>query len=173
MFGENMAKDKQTVLANARKEVALVRDNLGQRTTVSSQKSWNIGGMIPIRAPYDFKIWFTKKDGETGTWIGSFSHYPQGWVWLEYNSLIFQLPTGGRIESDHRTNFKSQVLVGSGGKVFEEKLFRADAIIEELVRCFDQEQSLEVRIGHTDFSVSPTFMAYVVAIKELVDANQL
>lgn len=168
-----MAKDKQTVLATARKDVTLDRDNLGQRTTISSSKPWNIGGLLPIRAPFGFQIWFTKKDGEPGKWIGSVSHTPEGWVWLEYNALIVQLPTGGRLESPHRMNFKSDVIIGSGGTVSEQKLFFANEIIDELVTCFNQDEPIQIRVGHTDFQLQSTFLAYVVAIQEMVKENKL
>lgn len=108
-----MAKDKEKALAAARKYAGVGRDNLGRLTTVGAP-TWNIGGSIVLTlSPKGFNVWFAKPDGEEGEWFASFEHRPQGWSWLENNALIFQLPTGGRIESPHGADFESEIISGT------------------------------------------------------------
>jgi hypothetical protein len=140
-------------------------------TTVSAPKDWNIGGLIPIKPLFGFEISFQKSDGGEGSWLGSVHQYPSNWDWLNHNSMIIQLPTGARLESPHGKNFSSDVI--SGDKVSEWKYFRADRLIDELVECFEKDLNLQVRVGYTDFTVRSSFLAYVVALKELVAATKL
>jgi hypothetical protein len=170
-MGKILAKDKEAFLEIARKRVQVERDELGRKTTVESTKDWNIGGLIPIKPPFGFSIYYYKKDGEEGKWFGSVHQYPSSWIWLTFNSMIIQLPTGARLESPHGKNFSSEVI--SGEKVSEWKYFGAGSLIEELVECFEKGLDIQVRVGHTDFKVPSSFLAYVVALKELVEAKKL
>jgi hypothetical protein len=122
-------------------------------------------------APFSFSIGYYKNDGAGGQWIGYVYQSPSSWVWLENNNLIIQLQTGGRIESSHGADFKSSVI--SGYKVSESKYFSADELIEEFVDCFEKGLDIKVRVGFTDFTVSSSYLAFLVAIKELVEQNEL
>jgi len=166
-----MAKDNDALLAIARKRVVLDRDEMGRTTKVHAPKDWNIGGLIPNMAPFSFSMSYYKDDGAEGTWVGYVYQNPSDWVWLNNNNLIIQLQTGGRIESSDGNDFRSTV--HSGDSVSETKFFTADGLIDEFVECFEKGLDVKVRVGFTDFTVSSSYLAFLVAIKELVEQNEL